>query len=311
MKHYYSKKLISIALSFFILGFLQLSNMKLVSLAAIQIGDVDGNGIVESSDARITLRASVGLEKLEGTVSFIRADYDGNGIISSSDARMILRTSVGLEKEVFLPDEDPSYEITNIINRITDSPYSESGKKFNVIIEVKNTGNVPIYLKNCVLDYEDNDGHLLQTYDFLSNVPDIVQPGEKGYFYTNGSSGFDKGISFDNGCNLVPSITVLKATGELKRHEVSDTSLFESYGSAGCKGRITNETNEEISNIYARVVYYDVNGNVLGISGTNVSNIKANQKTSFSIAGLFLEGFSVDDVASYKTYADESYYQFK
>ena len=62
------------------------------------LGDVDGNGVVESADARLALRASVKLEDIkEGTDAFRAADIDGNGVIESSDARTILRLSVKLE----------------------------------------------------------------------------------------------------------------------------------------------------------------------------------------------------------------------
>ncbi len=61
-------------------------------------GDIDGDELITSSDARFALRASVGLEKyLPGTPEFKAADADKDGEITSSDARLILRASVGLE----------------------------------------------------------------------------------------------------------------------------------------------------------------------------------------------------------------------
>lgn len=202
-----------------------------------------------------------------------------------------------------------SYEITDVVNVIEDSSYGD-GKRYTVIIEVTNTGDIPIYLEKCVLDFEDNNGHLLQTDDFLSKVPDIAQPGERGYFYTNGSSSFDDNVDFSNGCNLIPSLTIEKAKRELKSHEVIDTSLYPSYGAVGIKGRIVNETDKDISLIYVTTVFYDSNGKVLGISGTNVTDIKANSKTSFDDSGIFMKDFSVNDVADYRVYADEMYMQF-
>ena len=140
--------------------------------------------------------------------------------------------------------EEVAYEITDTIFKITDATYGNE-KRFRVIIEVTNTGNVPIYLEDCILDFEDDEGHLLHTYDFLSKVPDIVEPGEKGYCYTNGTSGFDENMSFDKGCNLLPKVKVKKAKGTLKRHEVTDTSIYNStYGTVGVKGRIVNKTDK-------------------------------------------------------------------
>ena len=61
-------------------------------------GDVDGDGVVTSGDARLALRASVKLEfYVYGTARFAAADVDGNGAIEASDARTILRVSVKLE----------------------------------------------------------------------------------------------------------------------------------------------------------------------------------------------------------------------
>ena len=63
------------------------------------LGDVDGNGKIESADARLALRASVKLEKdiVEGTAKFLAADVNKDGKVGSDDARTILRVSVKLE----------------------------------------------------------------------------------------------------------------------------------------------------------------------------------------------------------------------
>lgn len=61
------------------------------------LGDVDENGAIDAADARIILRASVGLEEI--TVSLVsRGDIDKDNELTSSDARTILRVAVGLEK---------------------------------------------------------------------------------------------------------------------------------------------------------------------------------------------------------------------
>ena len=62
-----------------------------------RIGDPDGDNKVSSSDARIALRASVGLDQLS-TWQKKAADVDHDGDITSADARIILRASVNLEQ---------------------------------------------------------------------------------------------------------------------------------------------------------------------------------------------------------------------
>ena len=61
-------------------------------------GDVDANGELESADARLALRLSVGLPP-EGYADRAAADYDGDGTVTPEDARLILRVSVGLIRQ--------------------------------------------------------------------------------------------------------------------------------------------------------------------------------------------------------------------
>ena len=64
---------------------------------ATALGDIDKDGIVSAADARLALRAAVGLEKLTEEEKAL-ADVDGISGITSADARLILRVAVGLEK---------------------------------------------------------------------------------------------------------------------------------------------------------------------------------------------------------------------
>lgn len=58
-------------------------------------GDLDGNAVVNASDALLCLQASVKLIVL-GAQQTIAADVDGNGFVDASDALYILQMSVGL-----------------------------------------------------------------------------------------------------------------------------------------------------------------------------------------------------------------------
>lgn len=203
------------------------------------------------------------------------------------------------------------YEITDIYENIYDNPYV--GKMYDVIIEVTNTGDAPLYLDKCTLDYEDNDGHLLQTTSefSISKAPAIIQPGEKGYFYTNGSTSFDADVSFDNGVKLVPQLKLVKATGELKSYEVTDTTVYNNgFGGVGVKGRVVNDTDKEVSLIYITTVYYNAEGRVIGVSYSSLMDVQPNSKTSFDDSGLLNTQMSLDKVADYKVYAAEMYLQF-
>ena len=59
-------------------------------------GDVNGDGEVTAIDARLALRASVGLEDFsDDPAAFTACDTDRDGVITAMDARRILRASVG------------------------------------------------------------------------------------------------------------------------------------------------------------------------------------------------------------------------
>ena len=70
--------------------------LSISSFAAI-LGDVDGDGLIKSADARLALRASVKLETLTDEQLKL-ADVDCSGDIKAADARSILRAAVGLEE---------------------------------------------------------------------------------------------------------------------------------------------------------------------------------------------------------------------
>ena len=62
-----------------------------------RIGEItDKNGEIKAADARLILRASVGLEKLSEK-DFSLSDTDGDRKITASDARKILRRAAKLE----------------------------------------------------------------------------------------------------------------------------------------------------------------------------------------------------------------------
>ena len=67
-----------------------------VSAASRIPGDINGDGKLTSQDARLALRAAVGLDRLSG-YDLRFADVDRNGDVTSQDARLILRASVDLE----------------------------------------------------------------------------------------------------------------------------------------------------------------------------------------------------------------------
>lgn len=69
---------------------------RLEYIKSKKFGDIDDNGFVTAADARLVLRYTVGLEKIDASV-IKRADYRNSGTISAESARTTLRIAVGLD----------------------------------------------------------------------------------------------------------------------------------------------------------------------------------------------------------------------
>lgn len=67
-----------------------------IEIVYLRYGDVDIDQNITAADARLVLRASVGLEYFSET-QVLLGDVDASGTITAADARLILRASVGLE----------------------------------------------------------------------------------------------------------------------------------------------------------------------------------------------------------------------
>ena len=104
------KKIIAITLSVLVL----FSVIQVTAMARTP-GDVDANGKTEAGDARLALRAAVGLDVLSEAEK-IAADVDLNKTVDATDARLILRAAVGLEELPDAPEQNeapasPEYDI--------------------------------------------------------------------------------------------------------------------------------------------------------------------------------------------------------
>lgn len=111
-----------------------------------EIGDVTGDGIINTTDALMVLRYCCGLEELTDEQQK-RADVDGSGSIDSVDAIMILQYSIGLpnvgvddtDSEVpVTPDDTDSDDVEPDVsngfgdNAIEDTSINVSGTNYTV-----------------------------------------------------------------------------------------------------------------------------------------------------------------------------------
>lgn len=184
---------------------------------------------------------------------------------------------------------------------------------YRFIQPITNTGNVPLYLKGCTLDIEDKNGHLLSSESFISNCPDVIAPGETGYFY-NGLGSLSTNDAVKNASSIVavPKLEIVESDEEPITYRIFDTSFTQGNFSPSVVGRITNNTREDDSLVYVQVIFYGENGNVIYITGTNIMNLLAGQTQSFEILILPTpdENILYENIANYEVIARKAHYQF-
>ncbi len=227
---------------------------------------------------------------------------------SGSEAGLEAGETPPAEEPPSVPEKVVDYKVNQeLFDHYTTTFGSHLGAAF---VEIENTGNTPLYLHDGQFDVEDNNGHLLTTQTLVSTCPDVLRPGETGYFYSDYIDLSD--VDDSNGLVFVPHYKVDEARHEIIDYEVSDLGIRED-DMFKCKvsGRLTNTQDEEINLLYVNVIYYDSEGRVLGISGTNITDVQPGDTTSFEVIGkFFYDGVNYSDIAEYKVIPRAWYMQF-
>lgn len=155
----------------FVICFLLVFSMAVVPLwanAAVW-GDVTGEGRISAEDARLALRAAIGLESYKkGSAAFAGADIIADGKITTDDARLILRIAVGLEPSVNQYDiiRTGSFCIEGRLDASSDTPMKMAVNKELVYLEMA-SGDTYI-------------GYLVKNKSIY-----LVSPGDKTYHKLN------------------------------------------------------------------------------------------------------------------------------
>ena len=244
-----------------------------------------------------------------GTLAFA-SDIDDMTIDELKKAYLELeeeKTESSSEEKPPADPNQPLYEQTDIKCMI----YGEGAdRRYEMVVEITNTSDKPLYLDGRSFDLEDTTGHLLQTDDMISTAPDVILPGEKGYFYNQ----FGSSIGVDNPNEdivFIPKYTVKEARTIPHDYPVSDISFRSDDWGYTMVGRVQNDTDDPDLYVYANVIYYDAEGKCMGITGTNIYDIEPGDTQSFEISSMSIQNtFDPNAVDSYTIYMREHVYQF-
>ncbi len=108
-------------------------------------------------------------------------DADGNWIFKYNEDESGYGGSSTTVSAGGQASENIDYRITG-----TNFVYEDDGyySGFHAVVTVENIGSNNLYLgKDSVFNIEDRNLNVVDSYDYVRSVPDVIAPGEKGYFY--------------------------------------------------------------------------------------------------------------------------------
>lgn len=189
--------------------------------------------------------------------------------------------------------------------------YTDSiGTKWvQMVCPIHNTGSENLYLSAATMDLEDTDGHLIDSKALISVYPDVLQPGETGYYYNE--------TTLDSGAPdelvLVPHEKVEKAKVDCIRLETSDVTVqSEQYGGVKITGRVENNSDKDVSFVYVTVFLYNSENELLATAFTILTDdLKAGDKIGFSASTISVPDYvTLENVDHYEIYAYPAQMQF-
>ena len=200
-------------------------------------------------------------------------------------------------------EEEALYEQVDVSCMV----YGEgSERRYEMVVELVNTSDKPLYLNARSFDLEDKTGHLLQSDEGLSTAPGVILPGEHGFIYNQFATPIDAVDIPTEDLVFVPSYTVKDAAKTPHDYPVSDVSFKTAEEGYTMVGRVQNDTPEPDFGVFANVIYLDKDGKCLGITGKFITDLGPGETRSFEIASMDIEKtFDPELIGSYTIYMRE------
>lgn len=152
-----------------------------------------------------------------------------------------------------------SFEVTD--RRL--NVYRNRAEEFwgQVITAVQNTGDAPIYLQDSTFRITDAEGKSLASDATASAYPQIVAPGETGYYYTETylETEAAEGLTLE----FTPQVSV--SAQQKVEYTVENPNLQDSrYGGMELRVTLINGTVQDTRHYCVAVLLFDAEGSLLG-----------------------------------------------
>ena len=215
-----------------------------VCASAGYYGDVDGNGKITASDARIILRASAKLDSISAEQEAI-ADVNGDSKITAADARKVLRMSARLESLIETDDSETPEPPTSSENTTQTSSGSltaievhDIASKYTVEVTAQNDK----YRSTGSGFFTTADGRVVTNYHVIDGMYTITVTDYNGVTYN-----VVQVLAFDEDMDIAVLKVNAKTTPAVLNKETPRTGAV-AYTLGSAKGLTDTFSNGIISN---------------------------------------------------------------
>lgn len=177
------------------------------------------------------------------------------------------------------------------------------------IVQIENTGDVPLYLNCSSIDVEDADGKLVKTESLVSVYPTVLLPGETAVL--SEETTLEEEPSGE--LTVIPHWKNKKAKVDTIRYQVTEEEFKEEkYSGIKMIGRVENTSSEAESMVYIVANLFDENHHAIGQLFTILTNeLQPGEKVGFELSALTMpDSVTLDSIASYEVFAFPLQYQF-
>ena len=173
-----------------------------------------------------------------------------------------------------------SFEITNTQEHFFEHRANEF--TYQSLIQITNTGEIPIYFGTSRFDLTDENDRILSANNTFSARPTILHPGERGYLWANERI---TGATASTEVTLVPRFDMSRSIHYRPDFELTDIEIRDNpnrfIDNLIVVGRITNNTDSEISRADITVVLYAHDGTPIGVWTTTARDLPAGASFGF------------------------------
>lgn len=167
---------------------------------------------------------------------------------------------------------------------------TDTGVGADVVIQVKNTGNVPLILSNPTIRIANESGTVIvdESGNGIFTGPSYLRVGDIGFIYTSGPLPLPEGYfpGYDYKAQATADLTACK---EVYEYPISNLSISDDgRGVPMVSGTVTNDDSETAKLIEVSVMFLDNEGKMLGVASDVVVNLAPGASQNFTIDGYVL-----------------------